>query len=863
MFFRVKLFIVLLSAWIYAFVGTYTVYANHTTPEPLTHHGYSYRSCVSSLDADGDSIFTPPVYVPYDNRFDPNYTVECQPTGYPVYRQGICEMFPNYVPAFGSYIIDPTAPNCTAGSDERVHAYVCDKTVTGGNPWSGCGSSANYVFKANSGTNLSMGALASAKESDTGTGLECGTTVQLDIFNTSCTDAMIAEHYSVETVHADKYIKDSNGNVLYDPSYDPVYFPKDANGNPTFCLAKDAFVWYTGSCEEPVNEYGLIGRWDDATCDAISFWAGDPDYPDKPVYIQVYDGVPWKEGRLVSEGYANQPSGSESCKLLMEKNASWNSSVFNPNLCDDVCDAGVNPALYDPFNPYCMHGYSFPTPGPDDPINLKDNKKYSIWPFGWDHPFDPTQVPTNLRDLYDYNKIYDKLRPRDIKCAPVPPLRDIQGFIWEVDSETSCPADPDTFNYKANRIQSDEVIGGDSGVTLDVTGFSPGVTDKPWDPNSANYNYKIDDVPYNADDPTLSLCTNEFKPAGQTSFKYELSCVHTQNNSEVFTPGSNCTFFDLGLYDPNTINLGYRLVYDGLGWFTTVGGGVYAGADNGIGTDSLTVFLPYEDDVATSYSNKLITSDGILYSVRNFSAQDSGSVNQVSATNTFVSNIQATESWPNAFTFDPPAHAIEITDCESAFFGELSPENIYYTSIDCVNDALIASSSLDGKYLIDNIPPSEVVVVYVTPGVSDVLRFETNFVSANNRRLMFIVDGAVHIAREVGYPVLDGDPTIDQTPNIQAAIIASGDIDFEGTQNPNPNADPDITVIVEGPLVNGGVLNPSINFRRDRGESNVYPSVVVRYNPIYIKSLTTLENDFEGDDFTGLSNIDLTWEVLN
>lgn len=332
---------------------------------------------------------------------------------------------------------------------------------------------------------------------------------------------------------------------------------------------------------------------------------------------------------------------------------------------------------------------------------------------------------------------------------------------------------------------------------------------------------------------------------------------------EVFTPGSNCTFFDLGLYDPNTINLGYRLVYDGLGWFTTVGGGVYAGADNGIGTDSLTVFLPYEDDVATSYSNKLITSDGILYSVRNFSAQDSGSVNQVSATNTFVSNIQATESWPNAFTFDPPAHAIEITDCESAFFGELSPENIYYTSIDCVNDALIASSSLDGKYLIDNIPPSEVVVVYVTPGVSDVLRFETDFVSANNRRLMFIVDGAVHIAREVGYPVLDGDPTIDQTPNIQAAIIASGDIDFEGTQNPNPNADPDITVIVEGPLVNGGELNPSINFRRDRGESNVYPSVVVRYNPIYIKSLTTLENDFEGDDFTGLSNIDLTWEVLN
>ena len=68
---------------------------------------------------------------------------------------------------------------------------------------------------------------------------------------------------------------------------------------------------------------------------------------------------------------------------------------------------------------------------------------------------------------------------------------------------------------------------------------------------------------------------------------------------------------------------------------------------------------------------------------------------------------------------------------------------------------------------------------------------------------------------------------------------------------------------MEGPLVNGGVLNPSINFRRDRGESNVYPSVVVRYNPIYIKSLTTLENDFEGDDFTGLSNIDLTWEVLN
>ncbi|HXK52589.1 DUF11 domain-containing protein [Candidatus Nomurabacteria bacterium] len=209
---------------------------------------YGFTDVCGTHDVDGNNItFIPPFNDVTDVRatnWNPGWLdlskTMCNDRGYPVNQEGQCYTFPGYEGGT-AYELDVNAPYCQAGSiNEKAHAYVCDAEVTGGNPWLACGKSANYVYKALSGRSLSLGQLDEKKKIETGTGLTCGSTVQMDIFNATCTTDMITQHYLVI----------DNGG---DPS-DPANWPLDPNGVPTFCLAKDAFVWYTGSCEIEVQK---------------------------------------------------------------------------------------------------------------------------------------------------------------------------------------------------------------------------------------------------------------------------------------------------------------------------------------------------------------------------------------------------------------------------------------------------------------------------------------------------------------------------------------------------------------------------------------------------------------------------------
>ncbi len=151
---------------------------------------------------------------------------------------GYCNPFPNKVSPVGEY-----TPFCQAGSNEKAHAYVCN---TGRNTGQGCGATSAATYSLNnlpSGNKLSLSDVKSAL----GSNYKCGQMIQLDIFNKTCTSDMIYRHYqNVKNVPNG----DDNGNGVAN-HFEPQYFVKDASGTPRFCLAKDAFVWYTGTCTTP------------------------------------------------------------------------------------------------------------------------------------------------------------------------------------------------------------------------------------------------------------------------------------------------------------------------------------------------------------------------------------------------------------------------------------------------------------------------------------------------------------------------------------------------------------------------------------------------------------------------------------
>ena len=152
-----------------------------------------------------------------------------------VKMEGYCSIFPNK-----SSPVDPLAPFCQGGGNEKVNGYVCN---TGVNMKRGCGATgpADYqVTNLSGGSKLSLGDL----KSKLGSNYKCGQTVQVDIFNKTCTDDMIYRHYqNVKNVPSG----DADGDGI-ENHFESQYFVADANGTPTFCLAKDAFVWYTGVC---------------------------------------------------------------------------------------------------------------------------------------------------------------------------------------------------------------------------------------------------------------------------------------------------------------------------------------------------------------------------------------------------------------------------------------------------------------------------------------------------------------------------------------------------------------------------------------------------------------------------------------
>jgi len=289
-------------------------------------------------------------------------------------------------------------------------------------------------------------------------------------------------------------------------------------------------------------------------------------------------------------------------------------------------------------------------------------------------------------------------------------------------------------------------------------------------------------------------------------------------------------------------------------WMTTLYGDFYAGSVSMEFPNQIDYIAPwtpphlsYEDNPASPDTTDVSTlsSNDIDISTDN---SDSGYYPE-SHSGFLAKYTNFTQTWPANYRGDPPAGATEISsDCDEIFTsGNLNPDTTYKADASCVNTGI--SNVSGGNYQLSD---DGVITLYVT-GSSD-LRFDNEFVSTNaDRRVVFITGEDVDV--KIDSSLNSGNPTFASTPEIEAAFVINKSMEFERKAgDPDPETNPDTSVVIEGPIITKSVL-----FERNRGLTNSYPSEVIKYNSYYLYKLTSQERGSNDSNYSGLFVIDVDW----
>jgi len=257
-----------------------------------------------------------------------------------------------------------------------------------------------------------------------------------------------------------------------------------------------------------------------------------------------------------------------------------------------------------------------------------------------------------------------------------------------------------------------------------------------------------------------------------------------------------------------TVNLGFAISSDLIGWYTSLSGDIFSGGN-------ISKTMPTSP--AGGFSNYLsqINSGGSAAGSVFASSTISITGNRVAqSTAPYVSNLGSTNPLlaVSGFVAPPASGSTSFT-----LGSTLNPNTIYYYPPD--DPALVIPEGTNYQ-----ISGNGVAVVYVDNDLTFQGDYRVSGVGAQTKRVMFIVRGNVTIAPTVGY-ALSTEPLLSSRPNIEASLISYGNVTFSaGSTAP----------VVEGPLVANNII-----FGRDRGLANSYPSEVIVYNPIYLIELSS------------------------
>lgn len=294
-------------------------------------------------------------------------------------------------------------------------------------------------------------------------------------------------------------------------------------------------------------------------------------------------------------------------------------------------------------------------------------------------------------------------------------------------------------------------------------------------------------------------------------------------------------------------------------WVTTLFGDFYAGGLS-VQYPSPSQYVAPWDPPHAAYDDDGAYPEVSLLSSNNVDITTSDTSNDYSPeseSGLWVEYADFKQTWPSNYRGTPPASATSLPlsgSCDEIFTGsnKLDPFEVYEGDASCISDAINAVDGSPNGYELDD---DGYAVVFVT-GSSD-LQIDNAFTTDNDDyRVVFVTgpDVSVVVNKDLE---LAANPDFDSEPLIEAAFIVTKDIEFEGVASDplgDPAVDPDGSIMVEGPII-----ARTINFNRNRGTDNQYPSEIVKYNPNYIYNLTEQERNSLKSNGSGLFVIDVEW----
>lgn len=332
------------------------------------------------------------------------------------------------------------------------------------------------------------------------------------------------------------------------------------------------------------------------------------------------------------------------------------------------------------------------------------------------------------------------------------------------------------------------------------------------------------------------LCFSGSVPSGDPDWVFDLVCA--QDGDRDFTAGNNCIWAParVDLNEDMDLSFGYRRASSmDVGWFTSIGGGIFSGGD-------LYRTVPTNP---VGFSGELLDDFGdprYVFAGGDINVETGGGVSRVGSYGHMESMGGELSFLPTWFSVNPPASATPITTLSN-----LDPEVVYVMDSSRF-DALISSSTLQCSSFISS---SGVAVLYVVDDGAPIT-FDRDFCSSSgDRRLVVITDADVIVTRDFGID----SPTPGSGANLGVYLITSEDVVFEGTSDPLDN--PDNSIVIQGGLASLG----QIRFERDLGLLNVFPSEVLKYDHRFLYDLTRQAKSSPAFSRIGLFQTSVEWYV--
>lgn len=425
-----------------------------------------------------------------------------------------------------------------------------------------------------------------------------------------------------------------------------------------------------------------------------------------------------------------------------------------------------------------------------------------------------------------------------ISCVPKeeePVETDFTGFLWKIDpSNPSCLSNA-TSSQRANcKMDSSDLT---QNVRLRFYREDDSVNyigEVYYKPGSTPPDYDLDNLLL--DGQKVKICVALFQMIDPAGGDYTLAGA--QMGTTNISVSGNCTsYFTPANYGGNNnVHLSFNYIpasYEPP-WYTTINGDIYSGDSYTISNNG----LPASN--GTSFTNYTINDIGFALGDGGYPARyaESG----LGATNFTDSSLWPTSGYPP--TYPPTTPTLNIANYNLT-------EGVYNVTAGNLQTWLNNGSS----YTVSG--PNNTGLVILNVSGTATITVTKAFESGNsNSRLIIMGPGlSFNFQSQTASTFGESSPTASSNPNFDAGLIVGGSITFT-----KASTFVERSMLYNGFLVTNGV-DKDITFNWTRGPSNAaHPSTIVKYDPGYILALQKLEL---AGLATGLTDFDLTWEVLD